>query len=281
MDRLVTVRIASSGSVSDADRRSTADQRERVGVRLPHLGSPGSDGPVDQPVDQISGRATATPSIEDDFAGIDLPQLHQRTYLVRSYRDGDDRMRIRGAVQDIKPAGLYVSDDPDPLEVHHMVVDLVVEFPSLAIVDANVVMETHPHDECVRIEDHYRSLVGLSIARGFTHRVRELFGGPRGCTHTTALLQAMAPVAIQSMWSLRFPGSDGPSQGVAAPRVMTPEDRLSMLRFNVNSCHVWAEDGELLAHLEAGGEMPAPVWAEERMRALGRDPSEWSQQVRG
>ena len=26
---------------------------------------------------------------------------------------------------------------------------------------------------------------------------------PRGCTHTTALLQAMAPVAIQSMWSFR------------------------------------------------------------------------------
>jgi len=37
----------------------------------------------------------------------------------------------------------------------------------------------------------------LSIARGFTHKVRGLFGGPRGCTHTTALSQAMAPEAIQ------------------------------------------------------------------------------------
>ncbi len=176
---------------------------------------------MDHRADELDGAARqVVPRIEDDFADLDVPLLHQRTYLVRSYREGDDRMRIRGAVQDIKPPGLYVPDDPDALEVHHMVVDLIVEFPSLTIVDANVVMETHPHRECVRIEDHYRNLIGLSIARGFTHKVRELFGGPRGCTHTTALLQAMAPVAIQSMWSLRFPGSeasDASDQPVAAP----------------------------------------------------------------
>ena len=71
---------------------------------------------------------------------------------------------------------------------------------------ANAALETHPHAACPRIEDHYQHLIGLSIARGFTHKVRELFGGPRGCTHTTALLQAMAPVAIQSMWSFRVEG---------------------------------------------------------------------------
>ena len=52
-------------------------------------------------------------------------------------------------------------------------------------------------------------LVGLSIARGFTHRVRELFGGPRGCTHTTALLQAMAPIAMQCFWSMRSAACNG------------------------------------------------------------------------
>jgi hypothetical protein len=237
---------------------------------------------VDHRADELDAAARqVVPRIEDDFADLDVPMLHQRTYLARSYREGDDRMRIRGAVQDVKPPGLYVPDDPDRLEVHHMVVDLIVEFPSLTIVDAEVVMETHPHRECVRIEDHYRNLIGLSIARGFTHKVRELFGGPRGCTHTTALLQAMAPVAIQSMWSLRFPGSGSSDQQVSAPRRMTDEDRQSMLGFNLNSCHVWAEDGELIAHVLSGGEVHTPLWAEERMVALGRDPSLWREQARG
>ena len=65
-----------------------------------------------------------------------------------------------------------------------------------------MLFETHPHTECVSIVDAYRGLVGLSITRGFTHKVRELFGGPRGCTHTTALLMAMAPVAVQCIWSM-------------------------------------------------------------------------------
>lgn len=237
-------------------------------LRLPRLARCGSDG--------------AVTSLADDFADLHLEELHQRTYLVRSYRDGANRMRIRGAVQDIKPAGLYIEGDPDPLEIHHMVVDLVVEFPNLQIVDARVVMETHPHAECLRIEDHYRNLVGLSIGRGFTHKVRELFGGPRGCTHTTALLQAMAPVAVQSMWSLQAPthrtaepGGNGDGTAVAAPRRMTDEDRKAMFRYNVNSCHVWAEDGEMVAGVLAGGEVPAPTWAVERLVALGRDPATW------
>jgi hypothetical protein len=215
--------------------------------------------------------------LEDDFAELDLEELHQRTYLVRSYRQNDDRLRLRGAVQDLKPAGVYIADDPDPLGVHHMVVDLIVQVPDMTIVDANVVMETHPHAQCVRIEDHYRKLIGLSIARGFTHKVRELFGGPRGCTHTTALLQAMAPVAIQSIWSLQMSVADrnDTDVAVAAPRVVTPEQRQALMRFNIGSCHVWDEDGEMVASAMAGEMFDPPLWAVERLRALGRDPSEW------
>ncbi|HEX9260066.1 MAG TPA: DUF2889 domain-containing protein, partial [Acidimicrobiales bacterium] len=134
----------------------------------------------------------------DDFEDIGLTLLHDRTYRVRSYLERPGVMRLRGMVRDLKPGGLYVPEDGRPLEVHHMVLDLVVELPDLVITEATAVFETHPHRSCTQITEHYGSLVGLSIARGFTHKVRELFGGPRGCTHITALLQAMAPVAIQS-----------------------------------------------------------------------------------
>jgi Protein of unknown function (DUF2889) len=197
--------------------------------------------------------------------------IHERAYVVRAYRNGDDRLILRGSVRDQKPPGLYIVDDTEPLTIHHMIVDLTVAIPSLEIVAAKAVLETHPHPTCKRIEDHYDNLVGLSIARGFTNKIRELFGGPRGCTHTTALLQAMAPVAIQSIWSLNM--------GQARDEVERPFDidaaREAALMANTNTCHVWADDGEHVAGIRAGEPMDVPLWISRRFDQLGRDPATW------
>jgi hypothetical protein len=209
--------------------------------------------------------------------GDDLELIHERAYIVRAYRkvadDGSDLLVLRGAVRDQKPPGLYVAEDPDPLTIHHMVVDLHVAVPSLEIVDARVVMEMHPHGTCPTITEHYRSLIGLSIARGFTHKVRELFGGPRGCTHTTALLQAIAPVAIQSMWSFQVRRAQ--AQGIGSSPFSDEQGRERALAMNLNTCHVWAEDGEHIARLRAGEPMEVPVWITERFAKLGLDPEQW------
>ena len=208
----------------------------------------------------------------------DLELLHTRDYQVRSYRKGENLL-LRGAVRDRKPAGMYVEGDPEPLEIHHMIVDLEVAYPAMEIVDVRVVFETHPHGTCPSISDHYGKLVGLSIARGFTHRVRELFGGPRGCTHTTALLQAMAPVAIQSNWSMRAATtSEG---GSRLPRPRSPEERRTMLAFNLNTCHVWAEDGAQMAAIDRGDEPEMPLWMVNRAAALGLDIETMKERWRG
>ena len=189
----------------------------------------------------------------------------RREYRVRAFRLASDSVLIRGAVRDQKPPGLYLPEDPEPLTIHHMLVDLEVSYPSMEIMAANVHMETHPNLECTRIEPHYGKLVGLSISRGFTHRVRELFGGPRACTHTTALLQAMAPVAIQCLWSMR--ASDARKPGGADSGV--PMERSDMWQMNLNTCHVWAEDSDVVAKYAAGGTFDPPEFARERMVALG------------
>jgi hypothetical protein len=200
--------------------------------------------------------------------------VHERSYVVRAYRKDDETLLLRGALRDQKPAGLYVPDDTEPLTVHHMIVDMYIRVPSFEIVDAKAVLETHPHANCPRIEDHYRNLIGLSIARGFTHKVRELFGGPRGCTHTTALLQAMAPVAIQSIWSLRVLATRA-GGGSGGPDFSSPESRERAMAMNINTCHIWAEDGEQVAAIRAGRPMEVPVWIVRRYAELGRDPSTW------
>ena len=201
------------------------------------------------------------------FEDGELDLIHERAYIVRAYRRGLDHLVLRGAVRDQKPAGLYIPEDPEPMTMHHMIVDLRIAVPSLTIEEVDVRLHTHPHDECPGIEQAYQRLVGLSIARGFINKVRELFGGPRGCTHTTALLQAMAPVAIQSMWSFRAAAAE--SEGVSP--FGSEESREISIRANLNTCHVWAEDGELIPKLRAGAEMERPVWMVKRMEALGLD----------
>ncbi|MCU0260175.1 MAG: DUF2889 domain-containing protein [Ilumatobacteraceae bacterium] len=212
-----------------------------------------------------------------------LEVLHDREYRVRAFRVDDDTLLIRGAVRDQKPPGLYLDEDvdPRPLTIHHMQVDLRIAFPALEIAGVDVAFEMHPNDECPTITEHYGNLVGLSIARGFTHKVRELFGGPRGCTHTTALLQAMAPVAVQCIWSMRASTMKRRLAGDESVTPPTPEQMRAVWASNLNTCHVWDEHGEWVQALEAGAPMPAPVFVRRRFAELGRDPQEWNLRMRG
>ena len=204
----------------------------------------------------------------------DTDLIHERAYVVRAYRKDAQTLWLRGAVRDQKPPGLYVPGDTEPLTVHHMIVDLHIAIPSLEIIWANAALETHPHGNCPKIEDHYQNLVGLSIARGFTHKVRELFGGPRGCTHTTALLQAMAPVAVQSIWSFRVVAARE-SGATGRPNFSTPEERMRGMAMNLNTCHIWAEDGDQVRGILAGEPMEVPVWIQKRYAELGLDATSW------
>jgi hypothetical protein len=207
---------------------------------------------------------------------LDLELLHDRQYSVQVYRKNEREIVARGSVRDVKPPGLYVEDDPDPLMIHHMVVDLTVAFPSFDIVGVEVVFDTHPQLTCPAITVAYQQLVGLSITRGFTHRLRELFGGPRGCAHVTALLQAMAPALIQSGWSMRI--ADGRARAAAGipPDSSDPEAvREDRLGRNLNTCHVWAEDGDLMGRLRAGERIGPGLSIQQRLRDRGHDADAW------
>jgi hypothetical protein len=208
----------------------------------------------------------------------ELELIHTRGYDVKGYWRRDGMLSIRGSVCDELPARLYDIDDDDPLVMHHMVVELVVELPDLVITDVTVEFRSHPHQACPIVIDHYRHLVGLSIARGFTHKVRELFGGPRGCTHTTALLQAMAPVAMQCKLASRMMGlrrADNTAPDTADAPLSSPDLRAARAAGNRNTCHVWAEDGEHIARILDGTDTDLPIPISVRIRERGGDPDEW------
>lgn len=202
----------------------------------------------------------------------DLELIHTRNYETKVYFVSEEELLVRGAVRDTKPPGLYIEGDEKTLDIHEMHVELRVALPDLVISAVKVLFETHPAPQCPHIVGHYDNLVGLHIARGFTHKVRELFGGPRGCTHTTALLQAMAPAVVQSLWSVSIRQARRAAKG-GGPSSTAQRDR--QFAGNLNTCHVWAEDGEHVASIRRGELPPPPLQVTKRLEELGRDPSEW------
>jgi len=199
----------------------------------------------------------------------ELELIHSRDYEIKVYRVAEKELLVRGAISDRKPPGLYVVDDPDELEVHQMQLELRVAYPSLEITRAQVVFETHPHSKCPMIAADYEKLVGLSVARGFSRKTKDLFGGPNGCTHTNALIQAMAPAVVQSTWSIRI----GEQMEAGLSRSELPEsERKRRVQANLNTCHVWDENGERAKRiLDGTAEKEVLIPIEDRLAELGRE----------
>jgi hypothetical protein len=199
--------------------------------------------------------------------------VHTRTYDIKAVVVDDRHFKLVGRINDIKPDGLWGIEDAQPMSLHDMSVELTVRVSDVTIVEAQTTMTTHPQRECQSIVSSYQQLVGLSIARGFTQKVKELFGGPRACTHIGALINAMAPVAMQTLWAFSHVDGGEPSEAESAD---TRESRIAMIRArNRNSCHVWADGGPMLELLAAGNDVPVPLWAVDRLGELGLDIEAW------
>ena len=202
------------------------------------------------------------------------PLIHTRQYQVHAFRMSDAKFLLRGVVVDEKPAGLYIENDPDPIWMHHMIVDLEIVYPTFLIEKASVEFKNHPHLGCTNITDHYKKLEGMSIARGFNAKVRELFGSSRGCTHIGALLAAMAPVAIQTGWSMRVSSVVDTDDSSKSPEDFQ-EQRVKQFASTINTCHIWDEHGEMVSKVRRGEEIEMPLPVVRRLRDLGRNETDW------
>ncbi|MEE9417370.1 MAG: DUF2889 domain-containing protein [Acidimicrobiales bacterium] len=199
--------------------------------------------------------------------------IHTRSYDTQVFLRDEAHLVVRGVLRDTKPPGMYVADDPDSLDIHEMHVELLVGIANLEILEATATMQTHPNETCPSINDDYTALVGLSIARGFNRKVRELFGGPRGCAHVTTLLQAMAPAVMQSLWSVEVRRNR--VEGLPAGRSSKRGDDHPGFATNLNTCHVWSEDGDHVAAIRAGAPILIPLPISNRLKKLGRGGDDW------
>ena len=178
---------------------------------------------------------------DEDGASDEVP-LHRRSIVYEAFDRGDE-LRVVGRLTDVRPwadteAGDWVS------LVHDMELAVTVRVADLTITEVDARMHTFPHTECPAIVDAFSSLVGLSVARGYTREVQQRFGGPKGCSHLEHLARSLGPVVVQSVTSRR---AREVSRGEAPDLVSgmsTPWAR--------NSCHIWAEGGVADQKLAAG-----------------------------
>ncbi len=146
--------------------------------------------------------------------------LHRRAIEIRGYKRGDGLYDIEGHLVDTKPfdfqlaAGVRPAGEP----IHSMRLRITID-RHLTIVDAEASMDGMPYvGDCDEIVPHYRKLVGLAIRPGYSQRVKELFGGVRGCTHITELAGSLATAAFQTL---------------AGQRLQDPSKR----PFQIDGCH--------------------------------------------
>ena len=201
--------------------------------------------------------------------------LHTRAYEIEAFVEDESHFRLIGVMRDVRPDGLWGIVDTEPMTLHDMHIELVINGITFAITEVRTAMLTHPQEQCPLILPVFQELVGTSIARGFGNKVKTLFGGPRSCTHFVTLLNAMAPVAMQARWSFFHAVSND------AMSIMTadPEKRQESMRAgheaNRDTCHVWASDGPMFAKINAGESIGVPVWAKHRLAERGIPPEEW------
>ena len=107
--------------------------------------------------------------------------IHTRSYDCQAFAEDDGRLRVTGRLVDTKEQGLGLIDG-EPLEIHNMVIELIIDPADFTIAEVSAGMDTHPYDLCTGILASYQQLVGVSISRGYSRTVKQLFGGPGGCS---------------------------------------------------------------------------------------------------
>jgi hypothetical protein len=164
-------------------------------------------------------------------------KIHTRDIKIATYAYDDNHIVVEGELNDnrIIPNFSHTGELRPPGNIHHMFVRLLIEIESIRIVQVEIEMPNIPHQECPETIPIFNKLEGMRIAPGFTSKVRNLIGGPKGCAHLSGLLMAMASAALQGLWTYRAKDS----------RRDKDIDKIAN-DYLVDTCWVWRQDGPMV-----------------------------------
>lgn len=181
--------------------------------------------------------------------------IHTRAIECSSYRRSDGLWDIEGHLTDVKAypffndfRGEIVPGEP----LHDMWLRLTVD-SDFVVQAVEVTTDKGPYEICPAILPQFQKLKGLMIGPGWNRRVRENLGGSHGCAHLVDLLRPLATVAFHSVrWSASAPANSQKAEQTrggtdnAGNNDTSTTDRADkrLARPPLNTCHVWASDGE-------------------------------------
>ena len=174
------------------------------------------------------------------LAQTDAEKIHNRQIVITIYTCNSDHLIVYGELKDnrLVPTYSLSMERREPTTVHGMRIAMKVALKSLAIVEIETETPNIPHEECSPVKNSLEKIVGLQLKSGFSHKVRQRIGGPKGCIHLTTLLLAMAPAALQGYWTHNDRNPE--------KRKLTREQ---MDHYLVDTCYVWRREGPWLKEL--------------------------------
>jgi hypothetical protein len=132
--------------------------------------------------------------------------IHRRQIECNGYKRDDDLWDIEAHMTDTKSYSFpnqFRGDVAAGEPLHDMWMRVTID-DDFTIIAAEASIEAAPFFICDETAPHIGQLVGLRIGRGFREKVKELFGGSKGCMHLVELLLGtISTTAYQTLWASR------------------------------------------------------------------------------
>lgn len=162
--------------------------------------------------------------------------MHIRNIRCQGFRRQDGLWDIEAVLEDTKA---YSFDNKDRAgvaagePVHLMAIRLTID-EDLRVHGAEAVTDAAPFRICGDVAERFRSLIGLTIGRGWRKAVLAHMSGVAGCTHLTELLLGpLTTTAMQSVFAARARRLAAESPGSRPPVIDT--------------CYALRSDGPIVA----------------------------------
>ena len=184
-----------------------------------------------------------------------LPAAHPRTrFHTRQfhyqcfYRD-DGLWDIDAELSDVKDYDYALQGEMRPagVPIHRMLLRLTVD-EHLTIREVCSTTVHSPFPQCTRANDPMRTMIGVTIGRGWRSEIERRLGGVKGCTHLRDLLINAATAAIQAISAHSDHLARLEGRAISAPGEMP---------HFLGKCMAWALDGEAVKRYEPTFFVPA------------------------
>lgn len=147
--------------------------------------------------------------------------LFERTYNISLARPDDNSISIYVQLLD---------------SLHDLRLNILLGVQPLAITGAHLEVVKIPRPQCEGIKELASNLVGLEIGKGLSKKLRQLLGGPSGCSNLLNMALISLPLAANAQY-MHDPNKTG--------YIMTPEE-YNRMREQVmrGHCLGWPDDDE-------------------------------------